>query len=736
MSARAPAPQPPHAGADPLREMAQYPTPQARPEPTLMRLTLLSLGGSLLAWAGTYIGGRIPPTNPSRQGLVTALTVYAPAVAWAAGIAGVVLALATLASRRFRARRAQLRNTIAYAMRQHPERLRVKAKWDGGYLSWARVRYPRRVPVTVDPDEAFLKAIGRQMKGQPQATAEHDPRARTVTFVPTPPAPEELPDWWHVQGYADEVVKRLDALRDNLKGFLGEAHLDQERTEIGSFGQISKVTAIYPSTTTRDTSDQFLIRVRRVLAQKVPSPTGSWSLTWIPHEGEVIITPSVEMPERVLNPGLPTDREHPHMLPVGVRRTGDPAFWCPHRYPHLLLSGMTGGGKSVVIRTLVIMALMARWDLYLCDAKKVGYRRSFATGWGMSHERIATTGRHMESVILAIYNEMMRRYQRIEWGDARLEDFTPLLLIVDENTEALAIMANWAKRAHEHRTNKPAPRSLKSDAEAAEWSIARLGREVGVYIVLAHQRPDTSYIPGEARDNLVSALAAGPLSPHGLKMLFDSYGVEQQVFKRVQLDDGSYDVVPVQGRATANLGRGPEPVQGYWTPKPGEGISDEEHAQLEWLRSHCQAAQEAAAHPLLPGVVTPSPDDSDDPAEDGPSQPSQSELRHQQASHAAHDHPRDDTGSQDSAPQSAGGGAQPTTGEMVLVTDLQEGDQVWLDLDAEDTEVEVLGLLDGAPGEIELEYRIVQADHPEESAEQTIALDERSWLTRVDESGT
>ena len=387
----------------------------------------------------------------------------------------------------------------------------MKTTWQHGTLLRARVRYPRRVALTVNPDAAFFTATARFMLAD-ELAVDHDVKKRTLTLIPKPPEPEPDPQWWHTTGLPEPTVATLDGLYTSLEGFLREIDLTREGTIVGAGnGEITQVTVTYPKNTTRDTNEAFHGRVRRILAQKSHQPHRRLGTDLAAARGEGHHPARDPHARTRPDPAPPTPAPYLHALALGIRRTGQRPGGIRRSGPTSSSSGSPGAASQWLIGTLLVMALIAGWDVYLCDAKKVGYRRGFARGWGLSHERIATTGRHMESITMAVCVEMKRRYKLVEWGMAEIRDFLPLLLIVDENTEAIADMNAWAKKQYaKANPTKSVPRNLVSEGVDAEWSIARLGREVGVDPVLAHQRPDVRDIPGEARDNLTSIYAAGP----------------------------------------------------------------------------------------------------------------------------------------------------------------------------------------------------------------------------------
>jgi hypothetical protein len=566
------------------------------------------------AFAARYAAGQIPTSgNHQRAHLANLIDQWAIPV----GITAACLAIATpllaailrhatgggIGGGQTGKRATALAGTLAIPMRCHPSVLTVrKTTWRGGVLISGQVHYPPEIPMPIHPETALPERLRPLAAADLQVT--HDPGRRTISFHPAPPEPAPTP-WWDRES-DEKASPTLSALHTALAGFLDELDIARDETHYTPDGAIAKITLTYSAATTKPTSERFRTRIKEVLDQMVPAPTGAWNYIWLPHRSRLVLTPGTPLPDHLPIP-LPPDDLPRHSLPLGQRATGTPGLWQPSRFPHLLVAGATGGGKSVLIRTILLQAVLCGWDVYLADPKKLGYR-GFARWLNLPQSRVATTGQTMEAMVLAVTVEMRRRYQLCEWGQARPTDFRPLLLILDENTEAIAAMNSHAKAAHAEETGKKPPKNHTSPAVEALWEIARLGREAGTYAVYAHQRPDVTYIPGEARDNLLSRIAAGQLRGDGAEMMFGTQAVEQRVtLPAVDENTGEIYQVPVPGRATVDLGNGPEPLQVSWTPK----IWDEQDcppdsadaASMAALQPAARAAWAHANPGLLPGTL-------------------------------------------------------------------------------------------------------------------------------------
>jgi hypothetical protein len=96
----------------------------------------------------------------------------------------------------------------------------------------------------------------------------------------------------------------------------------------------------------------------------------------------------------------------------------------------------------------------------------------------------------------------------------------PVLMVIDELTELLT--------AHAYGEDQKSAKARLDRIRVALSSIARLGRFVGVHLLVGLQRPDASILGGgELRDNLTARLALGTMSADGLRMVFGAAAAGQ-----------------------------------------------------------------------------------------------------------------------------------------------------------------------------------------------------------------
>lgn len=219
--------------------------------------------------------------------------------------------------------------------------------------------------------------------------------------------------------------------------------------------------------------------------------------------------------------------------------------------PHCLIAGSTGGGKSVLLRSL-ILDLALRGDLrqirlLLIDPKRLDLA-PFARLPHLARPPITDPDEAL-AAIAALVDEMERRYRLLATaGVTNLADYQQrgqgealprIVACCDE-------FADWMLDEH-----------FKAEASAA---IARLGakaRAAGIHLILATQRPEARVVPPLLRANLSGRICLRVATARESDLVIDRPGGERLLGQghALSLLNGQVRPVQVPWLSPADLGR-------------------------------------------------------------------------------------------------------------------------------------------------------------------------------------
>lgn len=167
-------------------------------------------------------------------------------------------------------------------------------------------------------------------------------------------------------------------------------------------------------------------------------------------------------------------------------------------YPHLLLGGETGSGKSRVLYGLIYKFLREtpKENVYICDGKNDDLYK--VSKYMLELPNVGNVNEEIADYIKDVENIMDRRYAGQE------QRKHPILLVVDEFA---GVRDSMDKKEFEV-LNKALRR------------IMMMGRAANIHIIMALQRPETSVLDGAIRDNFAIRIGLGNLKPENFKMIF------------------------------------------------------------------------------------------------------------------------------------------------------------------------------------------------------------------------
>ena len=214
-------------------------------------------------------------------------------------------------------------------------------------------------------------------------------------------------------------------------------------------------------------------------------------------------------------------------------------YWNPIDDPHLLVCGGTGGGKTVLLRTLIrAMAKVGVTDI--CDPKQGDFvtmaeQKAFEGRISYQVNDIVEMIERAVGIMFARYAYM--RQKREENGDKDLRKFyeyglEPYFLVCDEYN-ALCAMLDFQTRQR---------------LDNAMGQFLLLGRQAGCFAVIAMQKPSREDLGSKLQANINFRISVGRLDEVGYDLAFGEVNRNKE-FKYVKYLGGKR----VYGRGYASV---------------------------------------------------------------------------------------------------------------------------------------------------------------------------------------
>ncbi len=448
-------------------------------------------------------------------------------------------------------------------------------KWTKGWVGLparVKIRYASHV---VDDDPRFVEQIIAGLTrrlGAEYRVRKHNSR-RCVLIVELAPASDPVS---REQQRAIEVVKQVIDPTANVSVTSAED------------ASVSKIEVKH------NVGPKMAIAARRSQIEKVVSSMlpGRWRAHWDLEGDKIRFEVRPTMPDMVLHEVEPAaalthSAYKSFRIPIGPDEDGQIQSWHPAVSPHCLVIGGTGSGKTSFQHTVLTHLTHAHWRVWVLDGKRIefaGFR-----DWP-NVELVGARVEHQVRMLHAAHELMEERYSQLENGTARLEDFDPLALIIDEYATFKARVQRW------YKTVKPKGAPAQAPVLDLLSDLARLARSAKIHILLGLQRPDVEFLGGEMRDNFGARVSFGRLSPQGANMMWDSFAVGVAIPRNKR------------GRGiTLNAESLPVEIQAFYTPDPAKLDSSD---KADW--DHLAALRPATADYERMMVRDPEPELTDD----------------------------------------------------------------------------------------------------------------------------
>lgn len=253
-------------------------------------------------------------------------------------------------------------------------------------------------------------------------------------------------------------------------------------------------------------SSAKVIESKDAIAEALRVPSDSLEMRYA-NDGLIVEIITTPMPTQVLYQ-LPDDPTSYKVL-IGMNQRNEPRYYDFNgSYPHLLIGGISGGGKSVMLRA-ILMTLVSgpAPDLYLCDLKggvELGIFKQLNCIKGF-----AITLEEVRNLAIGIEEEMFRRYEVLAENGEQSWSGKKAILVIDE-------LADFKSRAGDPDGK------LKAEIKAIITRLSAKGRAAGVLLVLATQRPSADVVDGLIKTNIAASISFRTRDTTQSRIILDS----------------------------------------------------------------------------------------------------------------------------------------------------------------------------------------------------------------------
>ena len=183
------------------------------------------------------------------------------------------------------------------------------------------------------------------------------------------------------------------------------------------------------------------------------------------------------------------------------------------KYPHALIAGVTGSGKSVILRCLLWQCIFKGAQIYMIDFKGgIEFTAFESFGEVISRRQDAL------DLLKELNQEMQSRLELFkDTGTKNLTEYNrkfpkePLARIVLVCDEVAEMLDKTGLQA--------ADKAIFYEIEREMSSLARLSRAPGINMLLATQRPDAKVLVGQIKNNLPIRISGRMVDPQASEMV-------------------------------------------------------------------------------------------------------------------------------------------------------------------------------------------------------------------------
>lgn len=539
---------------------------------------VLAAGGALLRWAG--------PVATTALGLLVCAAVlivsgfgYVQYVRWALGRAQIARQIAevTFLVTPLLGWRDLRSGRVRVTKRAYP---RVGKPFPRG-ITMFYGSHPRAMDAVVV--EEVLTQI-HQVTGH-DYVIEHDPQTRTLTaqeteIVVVDPVLDGaavlaplVAEWFDPTAHLSDVTVSPAAAAPEAASEMADGDQAVPAAENGTSATIASRISAFTVEFTYSRKVKTAYARGGIEAAVSDALHGAWEADWNVAGRTVTFTRCPGLPTMVSPPldlpavtrALIRSLYKSTAIPFAVDAYGNVLAWDFRSSPHMLVSGPTSTGKTSLLMTIATQCAARGINVVWLDPK--GFDSPGLRDWpnfSLVTEGTDDDGMVAHAAALRFIADTMReRLAQVKINPNRAGDFDPIIVLTDEFANLVMELLKFYARYQNRKIDKGRP-----PTEEDVGTILRTARAVGIHMVIGLQRPDTTFISGEARDNTALRVAMGRLrSKDAAIMMFN----DPVAGTRVQPG--------IKGRGTVQLpDNSIREIQVFYTPTPP--ATDEQRAAL------------------------------------------------------------------------------------------------------------------------------------------------------------
>lgn len=189
---------------------------------------------------------------------------------------------------------------------------------------------------------------------------------------------------------------------------------------------------------------------------------------------------------------LPTD---PTQLCLGINAAGVPVLIDLATVPHWLIGAATGCGKTQLLLLLLHQFDLHDYSIYLADYKGVDYPAEYQL-----EGHYATDNAQLLAMLNVVSDELVRR--RNLFAASHCSHLDVYNLSHDVKIQRIAVILDETSMILDSTGRDKDEKSEIAAITGHLLTIGRLGRALGIHLIVATQRPDVASVPGALKAQL------------------------------------------------------------------------------------------------------------------------------------------------------------------------------------------------------------------------------------------